>query len=116
MLSPTSPKAVTRSLIMPHGAGSVTNNRVKPQIEAHEYLPEDDYRHARYLLESDQHLEHLEHDALARQGLNLTKAAIFDKPPRARKGLKGLTRKGAHRVKASAAVMRDSWAAIAVHS
>ena len=105
MLTPTSPKAVTRSIIMPHGAGSVTNSRVHPQIETHQYLPEDDYQIARNLLDAEAHLEVLQHDALARQGLNLTKDAIFDKTPRARKGLKGLTRKGAHRVKASAAVI-----------
>lgn len=85
--------------------GSVTSHKYTPPLEPPEWLPEDDYRHARYLHDAEQHLEALEHDALSRAALSLTKVAILNTPPRARKGLKGMSRQTGNKIKASAAVM-----------
>ena len=109
MLSPTSASWRPQTIILPHGVGSVTSHRYEPPIEAPEWLPEDDYRYARYLCDADQHLECLEHDALARQGLPLTKVAIFNTPTRKRKGLSGMSRQAGNKIKASAAVMERNY-------
>ena len=109
MVSPLSPAWRPQTLIMPHGVGSVVSVKFNPPVEDTEWLPEDDYRHARYLLDSEQHLEHLQHDAIARFPLSLTKVAILNSPPRKRKGLGGMSRKTGNKIKASAAVMERSW-------
>jgi len=109
MVSPLTPAWRPQTLIMPHGVGSVVSVQYKPPVDAPEWLCDDDYAHSRYLLDSEQHLEHLQHDAIARFPLSLTKVAILNSPPRARKGLKGMSRQTGNKIKASAAVLERSW-------
>lgn len=105
MPSPASPKAVGLLTMMPHGVGSIVNTKSMVCIENHQWLDEYDYSLQRQMMDEGDYERALHHNALSLPALPLTKVLILNKAPRAPKGSKGLNRRGASKIKASAFVM-----------